>query len=175
MGRTTTGSGNGQLREQVRLPPGRADHRLVVATTRCERAGLRLTPLRRDVLALLLANPRAVGAYELLDAMRVMHPGAQPPTVYRALEFLREAGLAHRIDALNAFVACTLAEHDHSLLLVCPACGKVSEVNDPEVFHLLAKHAAQAGFHLPNACLEVKASCARCAPAADTCCAAHAG
>lgn len=160
-------------REPANISIRTGSRRMKQAAAHCESSGLRLTPLRRDALALLLANPRAVGAYELLEAMRATHPAAQPATVYRALEFLKNAGLAHRIDSLNAFVACTLDAHDHSLLLVCPACGKVSEVNDPEVFHLLSQHAARAGFHLPNECLEVKAACAHCAPEVDTCCASH--
>lgn len=144
--------------------------RLASADAHCDARKMRLTPLRRDVLALLLASPRALGAYELLASMRQTHAAAQPPTVYRALEFLMEAGLAHRLDTLNAYVACALNAHDHSLLLVCPACGKVREINDPEVFHLLSLHAAASGFLLPNECLEIKAGCSGCAAPAAPCC-----
>lgn len=145
--------------------------RLQRAEAHCAARKLRFTSLRRDVLALLLASPRALGAYELLESMRSTHAGAQPPTVYRALEFLMEAGLAHRLDTLNAYVACALDEHDHSLLLVCPACGKVTEINDPDVFHLLSRHAAESGFVLPGECLEVKGSCRDCAVDVRSCCA----
>lgn len=160
------------------LPPSGAARqaqiarRLAQAEEHCRARGLRLTPLRRDVFVLLLESGRAVGAYELLDAMRAQHAGAQPPTVYRALEFLREAGLAHRIDALNAFVACALDAHDHSLLLVCPRCGKVGEINDPEIFHRLAARARASGFFLPDECLEVKAVCSDCGEEAG-CCEGH--
>lgn len=149
--------------------PGSDGSRLARAEAHCARRGYRLTNLRRDVLRLLLEADRALGAYELLDALRRTHGNAQPPTIYRALDFLREAGLAHRIDALNAFVACRLDEHDHSLLLVCPHCGKVSEVNDSEVFHLVARHARAAGFRLPNECLEIKAACEGCEEPAACC------
>lgn len=143
--------------------------RLDQAAAHCARQGIRLTDLRRDVLSLLLEAERALGAYELLDALRRSHANAQPPTIYRALDFLREAGLAHRIDSLNAFVACRLDAHDHSLLLVCPHCGKVREVNDSEVFHLVARHARDAGFRLPNECLEIKAACENCAEPVACC------
>lgn len=169
--------GNGQ---QKKTPPGKPGKKAAVTpadrldqiAAHCARQGIRLTDLRRDVLSLLLEAERALGAYELLDALRRTHANAQPPTIYRALDFLRETGLAHRIDSLNAFVACRLDAHDHSLLLVCPHCGKVSEVNDSEVFHLVARHARSAGFRLPNECLEIKAACEGCAePVA--CCEGH--
>ena len=70
---------------------------LSVAEALCEQRGRRLTPIRRKVLELLLRHGRSLKAYELLDAMREVHPGAAPPTVYRALDFLMDEGLVHRL------------------------------------------------------------------------------
>src|SRR5215470_19039883 len=76
------------------------------AATLCGERGARLTELRRNVLALVWEGHEPVGAYHILDALRRRHPGAAPPTVYRALEFLGEQGLIHRIESLNAYVGC---------------------------------------------------------------------
>ena len=100
------------------------DHRrcvsdgLAAAERYCTDAGLRLTPVRRRVLALLLAEHRARGAYELLDALRCEGLGSQPPVVYRALAFLMKHGLAHKIERKHRVF---LATYTVALLLL-PAC-----------------------------------------------------
>ena len=73
----------------------------------CAADGLQLTPVRRRVLEILLEQHRALGAYEILDRLRAEGLGSQPPVAYRALDFLMKAGFVHRIETLNAFVACT--------------------------------------------------------------------
>jgi len=94
--------------------------RLTVAESVCAQRGHRLTPIRRKVLELLLRHGRSLKAYELLDEMRTIHPGAAPPTVYRALDFLLAEGLIHRLDAVNAWAACRDASGaHHDLLIVC--------------------------------------------------------
>lgn len=136
---------------------------LNTAETLCAQRGSRLTPLRRKVLELLLRYGRSVKAYELLDAMRAVHPGAAPPTVYRALDFLMEEGLIHRLDALNAWIAC----HDagglpHDLLLVCIECGAVAEMHDATISRQVAQLAAQTGFVLTAHNMEIRALCPQC-------------
>ena len=76
------------------------------AAASCQGRGAQLTELRRQVLRLVLSSPHPVGAYALLDQLRAARPGAAPPTVYRALDFLQEQGLVHRVERLNAFVGC---------------------------------------------------------------------
>jgi Fur family zinc uptake transcriptional regulator len=139
------------------------DVQLNVAEQICAQRGSRLTPLRRKVLELLLRHGRSVKAYELLDAMRAVHPGAAPPTVYRALDFLMEEGLIHRLDALNAWIAC----HDaggvpHDLLVVCIECGAVAEVSDPAMSRQVAERTAQTGFALTTHNIEIRALCPQC-------------
>lgn len=129
----------------------------------CKQRGKRLTPIRRQVLKILLQQQRSVKAYELLEQIRSTHPGAAPPTVYRALDFLVEQGLAHRLDATNAWIAC----HDaggtpHDLLVVCTECGIVAEVSDPSLSRQLAARAAQTGFTLCGHETELRALCQRC-------------
>src|SRR5690606_27768268 len=79
---------------------------LAVAEALCARRGRRFTPIRRNVLELLLRHQRSLKAYELLEEIRAIHPSATPPTVYRALDFLLAEGLVHRVDTLNTFIAC---------------------------------------------------------------------
>lgn len=136
---------------------------LSVAEALCEQRGRRLTPIRRKVLELLLRHGRSLKAYELLDAMREVHPGAAPPTVYRALDFLMDEGLIHRLDAVNAWSAC----HDvggapHDLLVVCTSCGAVAEVSDPAMSRQLAERVAQTGYTLATHETEIRALCPQC-------------
>ena len=113
----------------------------------CRTKGWRFTGLRREVLGLVLTAEGPVGAYGLLDRVRPSRAGAAPPTVYRALSFLLAKGL-HRVERLNAFVACTAA-HPHDTpahLLICRAFGKVTEVGDSLLSGQLTSSAEAAGF-----------------------------
>src|SRR5918999_799750 len=90
------------------------------AAVLCDQRGARLTPLRRRVLELVWRGHEPVGAYDLLAQMG----RAAPPTVYRALDFLIEQGLVHRIESLNAYVGCDRPEAAHaSQFLICTDCG----------------------------------------------------
>jgi Fur family zinc uptake transcriptional regulator len=147
-------------------PPLRSDSidaQLDVAEALCAQRGRRLTPIRRKVLELLLRHGRSLKAYDLLEAMRAVHAGAAPPTVYRALEFLMDEGLVHRLDAVNAWIAC----HDaggapHDLLVVCTECGAVAEVSDPAMSRQLAERVALTGFALNSHETEIRALCPAC-------------
>lgn len=137
--------------------------RLHQAEAHCRASGIRLTAIRKQVLELLLRHEGGVKAYQLLEEMKAVHEPATPPTVYRALEFLQEAGLVHRLDSLNAYVACHIDQHQHGLLLVCPHCHAVREIDDPDICHLLADRVRLAGYQLDGDCLEIKAVCGLCA------------
>src|ERR1039458_9984114 len=77
----------------------------------CAARKQRLTPVRRRVLEALLASHAPLGAYELIDRLALCGARPAPITIYRALDFLREQGLAHRIESRNAFIAC-VQNHD---------------------------------------------------------------
>ena len=96
----------------------------------CLRRGAKLTPLRRQVLELILEADAPVGAYALLDRLKAGRPGAAPHTVYRALDFLLEHGLIPKVERLNAFIGCSEAGHGHvhdhghpHQFLICRRCG----------------------------------------------------
>lgn len=136
---------------------------LQIAQQLCEQRGKRLTPLRRLALETLLRHPGSMKAYELLDALRLAQPGAAPPTVYRALDFLTEQGLIHRLDAISAWSACSDAGGTpHDLLIVCTRCGNVAELSDPALSQQLADCVTRAGFALANHETELRAVCTRC-------------
>ena len=94
------------------------DAALACARHLCNERGARLTPLREEVLQLVWQTHKPLGAYALLEQLSAhAAPGTRrsvaPPTVYRALEFLREQGLVHRIDSLNAFIGCPHPRQPH--------------------------------------------------------------
>jgi Fur family zinc uptake transcriptional regulator len=136
----------------------------------CLRRGAQLTPLRRQVLALVLDAEAPVGAYALLDRLKASRPGAAPPTVYRALDFLLEHGLIHKVERLNAYIGCADAghglghEHDHPhQFLICRRCGATAEIADHAVAHAIEAAARRAGFAIAEATVEIEGTCARCA------------
>ena len=131
----------------------------------CKERNLRLTRQRRRVLELVWQSHRPVGAYELLDQLGSNGARPAPPTVYRALDFLIEAGLVHRLDSLNAFVGCSDPGNAHSgQFLICSRCRTVAEIDDRELVALVTGRARLAGFEPESLVVEIKGYCADCAP-----------
>lgn len=115
------------------------------------------------MLELVWQGHKPVGAYEVLAALRLVRPGAKPPTVYRALEFLLDHGLIHRIERLNAYVGCACPGEAHSgQFLICRECGCAAELQDPSIIKALAQGAANAGFKLERPLVEVEGVCFAC-------------
>jgi Fur family zinc uptake transcriptional regulator len=126
--------------------------------------GARLTPVRQRALEILLEEHRAMGAYEVLDRLAADGFGNQPPVAYRALEFLVENGLAHRVRRLNAFAACMRPGEDHApVFLICRDCGEVAEAGADEVRSALLAAAARHNFTVERATVEALGLCPRCA------------
>ncbi|SUS03302.1 Zinc uptake regulation protein [uncultured Defluviicoccus sp.] len=121
-----------------------------------------LTPLRRQVLSMLLEMDRPAKAYDLLQRLKE-DGGAKPPTIYRALDFLLEMGLVHRIESLQAFVPCGHWTHGHTaMFLICGSCGSVSELNGGESARKLGKEAQLVNFKPRATLIEVRGTCAAC-------------
>ena len=130
----------------------------------CRQRGARLTPLRRRVLELVWESHRPVLAYDLLEQLRVERRRAAPPTVYRALDFLMAHGLVHRVESLNAFVGCTMADAEHSgQLLICTQCRTVREMDDSAISELIARQAHAHGYDPIRQTVEVLGYCDACA------------
>jgi Fur family zinc uptake transcriptional regulator len=129
----------------------------------CDRRGVRLTEQRRQVLELVIEAGRPIGAYELLDRLRAEQGKAAPPTVYRALDFLMEQGLVHRVESLNAYVGCADPAHAHAWqFLICNDCGRAVELEDRRIRNAIAKGAAEHGFHVGRQTVEITGTCADC-------------
>lgn len=129
----------------------------------CRKRGMRLTPLRRRVLELVWGGHSAVKAYDLLSALAKEHAGAAPPTVYRALEFLQEAGLVHRIQSLNAFVGCPDPGSPHSgQFMICRRCEQVEELDAKRIGTMILNQASAKGFHVEQQTVELRGLCAAC-------------
>ena len=136
---------------------------LAVAEARCGAEGLRLTPVRRATLAILLAEHRALGAYAILDRLSAGGFGSQPPVAYRALDFLVANGLAHRIERLNAFVACDRPGVAHApAFMICTRCEAVAEAPAAPGRGALDDAARRAGFRIERAVLEAEGVCPAC-------------
>jgi Fur family zinc uptake transcriptional regulator len=136
---------------------------LAAAERSCEAQGARLTPIRRRVLELVWASHEPVGAYGLLDRLGAEGTKAVPPTVYRALDFLLEQGLVHRLERLNAFVGCSHRHGPHAAqFLICTGCRRVAELDDPAIGSALLKGAAARGFSVSRQTVEVEGLCPEC-------------
>lgn len=129
--------------------------------------GLRLTPVRRRALEILLESHRALGAYEVLERLAADGFGKQPPVAYRALDFLVEQRLAHRVRRLNAYVACLSDQPDHTpAFLICRGCEQLAEVESPALRDALAGLGRDCGMTVERVTVELVGLCARCAAAA---------
>lgn len=136
---------------------------LRTVTTTCETNGLRLTKGRKRVLEILLQEHRAMGAYDILGLLADEGYGAQPPVVYRALEFLVAHGFVHKIEKLNAYVACAHPGDDHApVFLICRNCGAVAETS-VSMRATLGAAAISLGFVIETTVVEAEGLCPSCA------------
>ncbi len=148
----------------------RHDHRQCVAdalsTARqlCRQRGAKLTRIREQVLTEVWDSHQPLGAYAILERLAERgecHPA--PPTVYRALDFLQELGLVHRIASLNAFIGCDDPSHPHQgHFLICRHCHTTVEVNTAPLHEAIAQCATQHGFAVEAECVEVVGCCPNC-------------
>lgn len=143
-------------------------HVLERAEAVCRECGVRLTEQRKTILQLLCASDKPLSAYELLERMRGLVKNPAPPTVYRALDFLLEQGLVHKLESLHAYVGCAHPDHPHaSQFLICDDCGEVAEVEDPGVTNSLKAAGKAIGFRTKRPVVELLGICAQCVAKQD--------
>lgn len=136
---------------------------LAKAEAHCAGTGAKLTPIRRRVLELIWQSHKPAGAYDLLAQLGGAGQKVAPPTVYRALDFLVEQGLVHRVESLNAFIGCT--EPGHAVqqeIFICKECGTATEINDPELGQRIQQDARALGFAVERQTIEVVGTCREC-------------
>lgn len=160
------------------------EHQLGEAAQLCASRGQRLTAQRRLILGLILDSPKPSGAYDLLDRLAAEGQSAAPPTVYRALDFLTQQGLVHRIERLSAFIGCAhlhasaATRHDHAhdhpgrdhglcslQFLICTGCRRVFEITDGPIRDAIESAARETDFRPASATVEIEGLCAECAAA----------
>jgi Fur family zinc uptake transcriptional regulator len=137
---------------------------LAEAEAVCAQRGVRLTALRLRVLELVWQSHKPLGAYDILAVLsEIDGRRAAPPTVYRALDFLQENGLVHRIASLNAFVGCNQPEHPHQgQFLICRQCHTSIELEHSSISTAIVSSAAAVGFSVEGQTVEVLGLCASC-------------
>lgn len=138
---------------------------LQTAEACCADRKVQFTPIRRRVLEILLQEHRAMGAYDILGQLSEEGLGSQPPVAYRALDFLQAQGFVHKIERLNAWLACTHAGAAHSpVFLICRDCGAVVESTMPG--EGLRQAANAVGFQIESTVIEAEGLCPTCQEAA---------
>lgn len=146
-------------------PMGKAEIAKLVKHTEsmCREKGIRFTEPRRFVLEIIAAAKKPMGAYDILEALGKHIDDPKPPTAYRAIEFLMEEELIHRIESLNAYVLCgTDHRHNGSQFMVCDSCGTVVEAHICHVPEDLARRAREEGFSLKRWDAELHGTCKDC-------------
>ena len=130
----------------------------------CTERGVRLTAIRKRVLELVWASHQPLGAYAILDKLTAEGHKPAPPTVYRALEFLLEQGLIHRIASLNAFLGCIHPSKQHlACFFICQHCGNAEELAESQTLQQeIQRRALDLGFSIQQSILEVAGWCKQC-------------
>lgn len=136
---------------------------LLSAEAICMDKGVRLTTIRRRVLELICSSHKAIGAYELLDLFREEDSKAKPITIYRALDFLMEVGLVHKIESLNAFIGCLQAETKHqSVILICDNCKNAFEIDATSIYQTIFLMSKRIQFTPASLTIELHGLCFSC-------------
>ncbi len=145
------------------------DHKLCVdkavrdAEMVCSENGLRLTDLRREVLKLIWVSHIPAKAYDILEMLKGKAWSAKPPTVYRALDFLLESGLVHKLDSISAYVGCSHPrEHSNCFFLICSDCSEAKEYCSPEISGAIERAGIKNKFTPKKVTVEVLGRCAEC-------------
>lgn len=132
----------------------------------CAVRHLRFTEIRRKVLELVWQNHGPVKAYDILDRLDGLDhriAAIKPPTVYRALDFLTENGLVHKINSLNAFVGCSHPlRHKECYFLICSDCGEAKECCNPDIIDAISKTSRRNEFQAEHVTLEITGECSDC-------------
>lgn len=133
------------------------------AESLCNQSGLRFTALRRKVLGLVWSSHSPAKAYDILDKLGKGSASAKPPTVYRALDFLLENGLIHKLQSKNAYVGCAHPrQHNACYFLVCTDCGEINECCNNALPMVIEETARQHHFSPARVTLEIEGVCRDC-------------
>jgi Fur family transcriptional regulator, zinc uptake regulator len=129
----------------------------------CRELNVRFTKLRKKILLIMLRDHKSNKAYEILEILKKEDPSAKPATVYRALNFLLEYGLIHKLNILNSYVICSHPlESQKCSFLICNKCNNVSEYCENNLVHELELAANKNNFNIIDAAVEIRGICKEC-------------
>lgn len=164
------------MREDNRMQfvTGDHDHQRCIAEAMagaeqvCLQRKQRFTRLRKRVFELIWQQHKPIRAYDVLEQLQ-KDGRAAPPTVYRALDFLLELGLIHRIESLNAFVGCIHPERQHEgQFLICKSCKAFAELDSDQITEVISRNAEQSGFEVQQRTIEILGLCPHCQSKKET-------
>jgi Fur family transcriptional regulator, zinc uptake regulator len=141
-----------------------AEQLLEQAKSVCQQRGARFTRIREQVFILLTKHEGAVGAYDLLEELKIIDSAAKPATIYRALDFLSQQGFVHKIESINAFILCHhFSDCSHPVqLLICDQCGHVEEIQSNNLDLTIRAMADASGFSITHQIVEAHGKCQTC-------------
>ena len=129
----------------------------------CNEKGIKLTKLRQRVLRLIWKSHSCVKAYDLLAQLKKIDSSAQPPTIYRSLDFLIENGFIHKIQSLNAYVGCSHPEeHKECYFLICNSCQNIEECCSEQINKVVTSTSGKSHFQPNQVTLEIAGTCQEC-------------
>lgn len=147
------------------------DHQACVSTALslaigvCDRQDVRFTPIRKKILELIWSSHEPVLAYDLLKTLRADKSNAEPPTVYRALDFLLQQNLIHKIESLNAYAGCHFPGTTHiGQFLICKNCNQYAELANSTINQAISREASKSGFRVDHQTVEITGLCPQCQP-----------
>jgi len=130
----------------------------------CEKNNVRLTSAREEILKIVWLSHQPLGAYQIQDELsKLLSKKIAPPTVYRALAFLIDNGLVHKITSLNAYAGCPFPNSEHSnIFLICKGCRKVAEVVNLPTNRTIQDVCSKTKFGFDAQHIEVFGTCSNC-------------
>jgi len=131
----------------------------------CQQVSIKLTPLRTDILTIMCRFEQAISAYEILRQLKQTRPNAQPPTVYRVLEYLQEVHIIHRIASKNTYLCCIHPDLPHrgqGQLLLCKVCDQADEILNGQLSQAVTDCTKAYGFQFHDDLIEIHGTCATC-------------
>ena len=153
------------------FPQSKHDHDTCVADALhkadlvCAQRDVRLTPQRRRILEIVWASHKPIGAYDVLEILNRNGGRSAPMTVYRALDFLMEQGLVHRLASLNAYLGCNHPHEKHnSYFLICQQCNQAAELADTSIQSAILASTKGTGFAVQSQLVEIQGLCQDCQP-----------
>ena len=150
--------------------------RLEAAQVQCRADGVRFTPLRQQIYALILQAKKPIGAYDLITQLQQMRAAEDvkhseknqqknvaPPTIYRSLEFLLTENLIHQLTSINAYVPCCHPRAPHTAaFLICVQCQRVQECSSMPVQEIMSFAEQDVGFQVVRSVIELSGCCQDC-------------